>query len=225
MAPVAMIDPWPRISRGAEPVVPKVPGLVRVMEVPRKASGSMLPFRAFSTRLSKTATKRLKSRESAPLMLGTTREWVPSRRVTSTAMPRLMTFFRIRTGRPSRRANASFIPGCFSRARTTAQATRWVKDIFGDGDFLSRAVGPRNDWRRGARGRRRRCPGLVLQCREDPAPAFVHRIRGLPVLGEPFEGIARIGPEGINQGIHGRIAHDHSWVQAHSARTGKPMRT
>ena len=37
MAPVAMMAPWPGISRGTEPSVPTVPGLVSEMVVPSKS--------------------------------------------------------------------------------------------------------------------------------------------------------------------------------------------
>ena len=37
MVPVAMMAPWPGISRGTEPTVPTVPGLVSEMVVPSKS--------------------------------------------------------------------------------------------------------------------------------------------------------------------------------------------
>jgi hypothetical protein len=45
-APVATISPWPGMRRGADEVVPTVPGLVRDTVVPLKSSGEMAPLRA-----------------------------------------------------------------------------------------------------------------------------------------------------------------------------------
>ena len=64
------------------------------------------------------------------LMLGTRRTRSPFFS-TSIARPRLISFRGIRYGCPPTPTKASFMPGCFSRARTMAQAMTWVKQIFG----------------------------------------------------------------------------------------------
>ena len=55
---------------------------------------------------------------------------MPSFFVMSIAIPRFTTGLRMRAGLPSTSPNASFIPGCFSSARTIAHATKCVKEIF-----------------------------------------------------------------------------------------------
>ena len=67
------MQPWPGMRRGAEEVVPSVPGFVSEIDVPRKASGSIVPRRALPTRLSNVATNSAKSSSSAILMFGTRR--------------------------------------------------------------------------------------------------------------------------------------------------------
>ena len=89
------------MSRGAEEVVPTVPGLVRDTVVPRKSSGEIVPFRARATRSSKAARNPAKSRVLASLMLGTSSVRVPSLRWTSTAMPRRTASRWMRWGAPS----------------------------------------------------------------------------------------------------------------------------
>jgi hypothetical protein len=55
IAPVAMIEPWPCMSRGTEATVPIVPGLVSVIVAPVYASGRSLPSRAPATSRSYSA--------------------------------------------------------------------------------------------------------------------------------------------------------------------------
>ena len=110
--------------------MPSVPGFVREIDVPRNASGSIAPRRAFPTRMSNVATNSAKSSSSASLMFGTRSERVPSFFATSTATPRFTCGFLTRWGLPSASAKASFIPGCFSSALTMAHATRCVKETF-----------------------------------------------------------------------------------------------
>ncbi len=50
--PTPMIAPWPFIRRGTEWLVPIVPGLVRLIEVPWKSVTWSLPLRALRTRSS-----------------------------------------------------------------------------------------------------------------------------------------------------------------------------
>ncbi len=50
--PTPMIAPWPFIRRGTEWLVPIVPGLVRLIEVPWKSVTASLPLRALRTRSS-----------------------------------------------------------------------------------------------------------------------------------------------------------------------------
>ncbi len=130
MAPVAMIAPWPCMRRGADAVVPIVPGFVSVMDVPANASSSIVPFRAFATMPSKASRNSPKDSFSAPLTFGTRRLRVPSFFVMSIAMPRFTAALRMRAGLPPASPYASFIPGCFSSARTIAHATKCVKDTF-----------------------------------------------------------------------------------------------
>ena len=85
--PVATISPWPGMSRGAEAVVPTVPGLVSDTVVPMKSSGPMAPLRERATRSSKAFRKPAKSSLLASLMLGTSSVRVPSFLCTSTATP------------------------------------------------------------------------------------------------------------------------------------------
>ena len=101
MAPVAMIAPCPGMRRGADAVVPIVPGFVSVMDVPANASGSIVPFRAFATMPSKASRNSPKDSASAPLMFGTRRLREPSFFVMSIAMPRFTAALRMRAGFPS----------------------------------------------------------------------------------------------------------------------------
>ena len=130
IAPVAMIAPCPGMRRGRDDVVPIVPGFVSEIEVPANASGSIVPFRAFATSVSNAARNSPNAIVSAPLMFGTRRLREPSFFVMSIAIPRFTDGFRMRAGLPSTSPNASFIPGCFSRARTIAHATKCVKETF-----------------------------------------------------------------------------------------------
>ena len=79
MAPVAMMAPWPGISRGTDAVVPSVPGIGqgdrRALEVRRSA---VCPARARATTSSEAARNCAKFSFSAPFTLGTRRERVPS---------------------------------------------------------------------------------------------------------------------------------------------------
>ena len=52
MAPVAMMAPWPGISRGFDPMVPTVPGLVSEMVVPSKSATASLFSRVRAIRSS-----------------------------------------------------------------------------------------------------------------------------------------------------------------------------
>ena len=83
-----MITPWPGMSRGADEVVPTVPGLVSETVVPMKSSGEIVPLRERATSSSKAFRKAAKSSLPASLMLGTSRVRLPSFFCTSTAMPR-----------------------------------------------------------------------------------------------------------------------------------------
>ena len=49
IAPVAMIVPWPTISRGTEAIVPIPPGFVSEMFPPVRSSAVSVFVRAFST--------------------------------------------------------------------------------------------------------------------------------------------------------------------------------
>ncbi len=49
IAPTPMIVPWPCISLGTEWLVPRVPGLVRLIVVPEKSSAVSEPTRALRT--------------------------------------------------------------------------------------------------------------------------------------------------------------------------------
>ncbi len=100
-APVATISPWPGMSRGADAVVPTVPGLVSETVVPMKSSGEIVPFRERATRSSKVFRKEAKSRWPASLMLGTSSVRLPSFFWTSTAMPRRTWSRWMRWGWPS----------------------------------------------------------------------------------------------------------------------------
>jgi hypothetical protein len=115
------------MSRGAEDVVPTVPGLVSDTVVPRKSSGEMVPLRERVTRSSKALRKPAKSRVLASLMFGTSSVRVPSLRCTSTAMPRRTASRWMRWGAPSNSAYASLRRGKVSSARRMAQATMCVK--------------------------------------------------------------------------------------------------
>ena len=130
MTPVAMIAPCPGMRRGADAVVPIVPGFVSVMDVPANASSSIVPFRAFATMPSNASRNSAKDSFSALLTFGTRRLRVPSFFVMSIAMPRFTAALRIRAGLPPASPYASFIPGCFSSARTIAHATKCVKETF-----------------------------------------------------------------------------------------------
>ena len=57
IAPVAMIAPWPGISRGTDAVVPRVPGFVSEIVVPSKSDSLILPVRARVTTSSAAAAK------------------------------------------------------------------------------------------------------------------------------------------------------------------------
>jgi hypothetical protein len=98
---VATIRPCPGISRGADDVVPTVPGLVSDTVVPRKSSGEIVPFLDRATRSSKARRKAAKSRVLASLMLGTSSVRLPSLRCTSTAMPSRTASRWMRWGAPS----------------------------------------------------------------------------------------------------------------------------
>ncbi len=50
--PTPRMAPWPFIRRGTEWLVPMVPGLVRLIEVPWKSETWSLPLRALRTRSS-----------------------------------------------------------------------------------------------------------------------------------------------------------------------------
>ncbi len=125
-----MMAPCPGMRRGSEDVVPIVPGFVSEIVVPANASGSIAPFRALETSASNSARNVPNAIFSAPLMFGTRSEREPSFFVMSIAMPRFTAGFLMRAGFPSASPNASFIPGCFSRARTMAHATKCVKETF-----------------------------------------------------------------------------------------------
>ena len=70
MAPVAMMAPWPGISRGLDAMVPTVPGLVSEMVVPWKSAGVSLPARARATRSSKAVTYCWKFERAGVLDVG-----------------------------------------------------------------------------------------------------------------------------------------------------------
>ena len=75
------------MSRGAEAVVPTVPGLVSETVVPLKSSGLIAPLRERATWSSNAFRKPAKSSLFASLMLGTSSVRVPSFLWTSTAIP------------------------------------------------------------------------------------------------------------------------------------------
>ena len=100
-APVATISPWPGIRRGADELVPTVPGLVSESVVPMKSSGEIVPLRARATRSSKAATKSAKPSELAFLMFGTSSVREPSFFCTSTATPSRTSSRCTRVGWPS----------------------------------------------------------------------------------------------------------------------------
>ena len=96
-----MMTPCPGISRGADEVVPTVPGLVRETVVPMKSSGEIVPLRERATRSSKAFRNPAKLSFWASLMFGTRRVRVPSFFCTSTAIPRRTWSRWIRWGWPS----------------------------------------------------------------------------------------------------------------------------
>ncbi len=95
------MTPWPGISRGADDVVPTVPGFVSETVVPMKSSGEMAPFRERATSSSNAARNSGKASFWAPLMLGTSSVREPSFFWTSTATPSRTSSRWIRCGRPS----------------------------------------------------------------------------------------------------------------------------
>ena len=82
------MTPWPGIRRGAEDVVPTVPGLVSETVVPMKSSGEIVPFRERATRSSKAFRNSAKLSFWASFTFGTSSVREPSFFCTSTAMPR-----------------------------------------------------------------------------------------------------------------------------------------
>ena len=111
IAPVAMMQPWPGISRGTEATVPIPPGLVSVIVAPCRSSGDSDPSRVLRIRSSYTSRKPAKSIVSAPLMTGTISVREPSLRCTSTASPRLTCSCTIRCGLPSSSPKEWRMPG------------------------------------------------------------------------------------------------------------------
>ncbi len=98
---MATISPWPGMRRGADELVPTVPGFVRETVVPMKSSGEIVPLRERPIRSSKAFRKAAKSIFPASLMFGTRRVRVPSFFCTSTATPRRTTSRWMRWGDPS----------------------------------------------------------------------------------------------------------------------------
>ena len=96
-----MITPWPGIRRGADEVVPTVPGLVSETVVPMKSSGEMAPLRERATSSSKATRKSAKPSFCAPLMFGTSSVREPSFFCTSTAIPSRTSSRWMRCGLPS----------------------------------------------------------------------------------------------------------------------------
>jgi hypothetical protein len=87
MEPVAMIVPWPVMSRGTEATVPIPPGFVSETFAPCRSSAVSLFSRALAMRSSKAALKSANDLRPASLMTGTI-SVRPFFVVTSTAMPR-----------------------------------------------------------------------------------------------------------------------------------------
>ncbi len=96
-----MITPCPGISRGADCVVPTVPGFVSEIVVPMKSSGEIVPWRDRATRSSKAATSAAKLSVCASLTFGTSSVREPSFFWTSIAIPSRTLSRWIRCGRPS----------------------------------------------------------------------------------------------------------------------------
>ncbi len=130
IAPVAMMAPWPGISRGTDAVVPRVPGFVSEIVVPSKSDSLSLPVRARVTTSSAAATSSAKVIIPAPRTFGTRRVREPSAFETSTARPKRTSSRRTRAASPLEPSNASFMPGYASRARRIAHAKTCVKEIF-----------------------------------------------------------------------------------------------
>ena len=82
------MTPWPGMSRGAEEVVPTVPGFVSDTVVPMKSSGEIVPLRERATRSSNAFRNAAKSSLPASLMFGTRSVREPSFFCTSIAIPR-----------------------------------------------------------------------------------------------------------------------------------------
>ena len=89
------------MRRGAEEVVPTVPGLVRETVVPMKSSGEMVPLRERATSSSKAFRNSAKLSFCASLMFGTSRVREPSFFCTSTAIPSRTWSRWMRCGWPS----------------------------------------------------------------------------------------------------------------------------
>ena len=95
------MTPCPCISRGADCVVPTVPGFVSEIVVPMKSSGEMAPLRERVTRSSKAATRAAKLSFCASLTFGTSSVREPSFFWTSIAIPSRTLSRWMRCGRPS----------------------------------------------------------------------------------------------------------------------------
>jgi len=98
---VATITPWPGIRRGAEEVVPTVPGLVSDTVVPMNSSGETLPLRVRETTSSKAFSSSAKPSRLALRTFGTSRLREPSFLCTSTAIPSRTSSRWTRWGWPS----------------------------------------------------------------------------------------------------------------------------
>ena len=124
---MATITPCPGISRGADEVVPTVPGFVSETVVPMKSSGEIVPLRVRPISASKAFSSSAKPSFWASLMFGTSSVRLPSFFWMSTAIPSRTESRWMRCGWPSTSAYASLRRGKASSARRIAQATRCVK--------------------------------------------------------------------------------------------------
>ncbi len=96
-----MMTPWPGMRRGAEDVVPTVPGFVSETVVPMKSSGEICPLRERATSSSNAFRNSAKPSFWAPLMFGTSSVREPSFFCTSTAIPSRTSSRWMRCGLPS----------------------------------------------------------------------------------------------------------------------------